>query len=245
LSSDTFIRAEASYAEYRSRTISHNQDILRSIAIIGTGNVGSALAKIFHRHGHKVAFAVRDPSSDKTKKALGSLGSIPVLSIVEGVAQAQVVILAIPFDAVEPTLKVLDTAGKIIIDATNPIGAAFQLKLGTTTSGAEFAASLAPNAVVLKAFNTIGADNFEYPMTKEGSRKDLFICGDDVAAKTWLLRAIAQLGFEPVDMGGLIKARLTEPLALVWISLAYASGWGRQHAIKMISSPQHPGRYAY
>jgi predicted dinucleotide-binding enzyme len=86
---------------------------------------------------------------------------------------------------------------------------------------------------VVKAFNTIGAGN--YGKTEfAGTRADGFYCGDDAAAKDKVKPLIADIGLNPVDVGPLRNARLLEPLAMLWIDLAFNQKWGPNHAFKLL-----------
>jgi len=85
----------------------------------------------------------------------------------------------------------------------------------------------------VKAFNTTGANNMADPIY-HGEATTMFICGDDVAAKTAVTQLAQELGFDVADVGNLSKARLLEPLALVWISLAMQQGLGRNIAFKLV-----------
>jgi hypothetical protein len=107
------------------------------------------------------------------------------------------------------------------------------LVVGLTTSGAEQIAAWAPNARVVKAFNTIGAMNFGNARFGD-SLADGFYCGDDGAAKTVARGLIEDAGFHPVDVGPLTNARLLEPLALLWIDLAVNQKQGANHAFKLL-----------
>src|SRR5262249_48773928 len=90
----------------------------------------------------------------------------------------------------------------------------------------------APGARVVKAFNTIGAQHMTDPRVG-GERASMFLCGDDADARRIVAQLAETLGFEPVDAGPLRQARLLEPLALLWISLAYAHGQGPDIAFKL------------
>ncbi|HTL67457.1 MAG TPA: NADPH-dependent F420 reductase [Lacunisphaera sp.] len=202
------------------------------IAIIGAGNVGGALGKAWAKAGHMILFGVRDPAGGKTKPPLAEIGSGAVsLVIPDAVRQTEIIVLATPWNAVPEVIKVMgDLKGKIIIDCTNPLflnaEGSLSLSLGSSTSGAEEVARLAVGARVVKAFNTYGWENFadsSYP--GYGDLKPImFFCGDDDDAKEVVDRLARDLGFDPVDTGGLGMARSLEPLALLWIRLAVRRG---------------------
>jgi predicted dinucleotide-binding enzyme len=127
-----------------------------------------------------------------------------------------------------------DLAGKILVDATNPVKPDLSgLALGHTTSAAEQVARRAPGARVVKAFNTTGAGNMANPRFG-GVAASMFLCGDDSAAKRTVAGLAEALGFEPVDVGPLAQARLLEAVAMLWISMAVAFGYGTDIAFKLL-----------
>lgn len=182
------------------------------IAIIGSGSVGTALATSLLRAGHEVTFGVRAPDPAKPNEA----------SIAHASAGAEVVILAIPFEAVAETVRAATGfEGKILIDATNPLGmvdGGLGLTMGFQTSGAERIAELAPRARVFKSFNQTGFENMADPAAY-ASRPVMFVAGDDPDGKATALSLVADVGFEPVDAGGLRASRLLEPFGMLWIEL--------------------------
>src|SRR5262249_27249750 len=93
-------------------------------------------------------------------------------------------------------------------------------EIGFSTSGAEQVARWAKGAKVFKAFNTTGSNIMADPVI-DGTRTVMFVCGDDEAAKPAVLQLASDLGFDAVDAGKLVQARLLEPWAMLWISLAF------------------------
>ena len=205
------------------------------IAIIGTGNVGQALAYGWTNKGYQVTFGSRDPASAKAQAAVAATGGKAIVKREqEAVQDAEVVLLAVPWDATETVVKGLgDLAGKVLIDATNPIGPGFQLAVGRDNSGAELVQSWATKARVVKAFNSTGAENMRNPIYA-GEPTTMFICGDDAAAKDVVKGLAEELGFAVADTGGLLTARYLEPLAMVWIHLAIVQNQGRAIAFKLV-----------
>jgi len=205
------------------------------IAIIGTGNVGRALGTGWAQKGHSVIFGSRQPDNEKVQQIVAAAGENAQASLPDmAVVAADVVVLAVPGTAVASTIPTLgNLAGKILVDATNPIAPGFQLAVSNNTSGAEQVAALAPGAHVVKAFNTTGAENMANPLYN-GEPITMFICGDEAAAKTAVTGLAQELGFDVADVGDLSKARLLEPMALVWINLAIAQGQGRNIAFKLV-----------
>jgi 8-hydroxy-5-deazaflavin:NADPH oxidoreductase len=206
-----------------------------NIGIIGSGNVGGTLGMAWAGRGHQILFSYsRDP-----KKLAGLVASAGPNASAGSPAEAaqfgEVVVLAIPWPTVDDALQVAGSlAGKILIDCTNPLkGDLSGLEIGHTTSAAEEIARRAPGARLVKAFNSIGAANMANPVFGS-QRATMFFCGDDAAAKTIVARLVEETGFEPVDAGALAIARLLEPLAMLWIHLAYARGMGPDFAFKLV-----------
>jgi len=198
------------------------------IAIIGAGNVGGTLGKKWGAKGHTIAFGVRRPNDANVQAVVSAAGNrARAASVKDAVAGADVVVLATPWNAAEAAVKEAgDLRDTVVVDATNPLKPDLSgLALGYSTSAAERVASWAPRARVVKAFNTIGAAHMADP--RFGTlRASMFICGDDATAKTTVGQLASELGFDPVDCGPLTQARLLEPLAMLWISLAYTYGAG-------------------
>ena len=145
------------------------------------------------------------------------------------------VVLATPWEATQSAIqKAGNLAGKVVLDCTNPLLPDLSgLALGTTTSGGEQVAGWAAGAHVVKIFNTTGAGNMGNPVYGN-DRNTMFYCGDDAAAKQTAAQLAGDLGFEVSDAGPLTQARLLEPLALLWISLALKQGLGFDIAFKLM-----------
>jgi NADPH-dependent F420 reductase len=198
------------------------------IAVIGAGNVGKALGTGWAARGHDVVFGVRDPESEKSRAAREAGGRLA--SIGDAAKDAEVVVLATPWGGTEEAIRAAgDLTGKIVADCTNPLGPNFSLTVGHTTSGGETVAGWAKGARVVKAFNNTGSGNMENPAYGD-QRAAMLICGDDQEARNTVLQLARDLGFDAVDSGPLANARLLEPLAALWIWLAYGGGLGRNIA---------------
>ncbi len=205
------------------------------IAVLGAGNVGGALGKLWAGRGHEVRFGVPDPRSQKVTALVASMGGrAQAGSNREAAGVSEVVVLSVPWPAAEQAIRDCgDLKSKVVIDCTNPLRADFQgLAVGTTTSAAEQVAAWS-GAKVVKAFNTLGAGNFGHAEFG-GTRADGFYCGDDEAAKNKVKPLIAEIGLNPVDVGPLRNGRLLEALAMLWIDLALNQKWGTNHAFKLL-----------
>jgi predicted dinucleotide-binding enzyme len=195
-----------------------------NIAVLGSGNVGTALGDGFSAKGHSVVYGSRSGKDDDSSGR--TFATIP-----DAIAQSDVVVLALPWDAVAPVLSANNVAGKIVVDVTNPIGPGFVLAVGHTTSGGETVAQLAKGAQVVKAFNTTGFGNMRNPQI-DGQKLTMFYAGDDNAAKATVRQLVSDVGFDPVDGGPLTVARYLEPLAMLWITLSMKIG--RDFALQLI-----------
>lgn len=207
------------------------------IAVVGAGNVGGALGKLFSAKGHDVVFGVRDPKDPKLAGLVKATdGKARAASVREAASFGDVVVLATPWGAAQDAIESCgNLAGKIVVDCVNPLAPDLSgLVIGTSNSAGEEVARWAKGARVVKAFNTIGAVNFGNPRFGL-ENASMFICGDDAAAKSAVGTLASELGFDVVDAGPLTAARLLEPLAMLWIHLAIKQGLGPTgHAFKLL-----------
>jgi predicted dinucleotide-binding enzyme len=208
------------------------------IAVLGAGSVGGALGKRLAAAGHSVYFGVRNPADDKVSQLVAEIGpTAQAGTVAEAARAAQVIILATPWPAASGALQACgDVTGKLIVDCTNPLrmgAAGLELTLGYDTSGAEQLAALVPGAHVVKAFNQTGFGNMAEPVY-DGKASVMFICGDDAASRATVVELSKDIGFDTVDAGQLNVARLLEPLALLWIHLAYNAGMQRDFAFALL-----------
>ncbi len=199
-----------------------------TIAILGAGNVGKALAHNLSALGEKLYFGVPDPEKySEIAAGFGAQIGMPD----EAITHADMVILAVPYAAaLDIAADVDDWNGRILIDATNPIAPGFAgLSVGTTTSAAEQIAERAHNARVVKCFNVTGAENMADPRS---GKADVFmpVASDDADARASVIALAMRMGFDAADAGGLSAARYLEPFAMTWIYMAYARGEGRDWA---------------
>ncbi len=206
------------------------------IAIIGTGAVGSALARGLRGKGHEVSLGTRNPQDAQVQALAAETGARP-LPPAQAAAAARIVILALPWAGAEAALASLgDLSGKIVVDCMNPLGrteAGFGLLLGHTTSGGEVVQGWLPGARVVKTLNQVGAEimadarRLPHPPV-------MFLAGNDAEAKAAVAQMLADLGFDPLDAGDITKARLLEPFGMVWINQALMRGKGRDWAFAAV-----------
>lgn len=197
---------------------------MTTIAIIGLGNMGKGLAKRLAGKTELV-LASRD-SAAATAFAATLPAGVTVLSQDAAIAKADVVVLALPFDAALAAAANPALAGKVVIDISNPVKADFSgLAIGHTTSAAEELQAVAPNAKIVKAFNTIFASLFELSAAQTAN-VPVFVAGNDEAAVAKVADLAKLAGFDVETTGGIDAARLLEPLGMLNIRFGYGLGRG-------------------
>ena len=198
-----------------------------TIAFIGYGKVGAPLADQLQRAGHRVLLAARDATADGVRALLQRNPALQATTPGQAVAAADVVFLATPFathDAVIPPLAEA-LAGKILVDCTNPVGPGLSHGLRSEQSGSARVQALAPGAKVVKAFTIYGFENLEdHRFPHANVKPAMLFCGEDAGAKRRVGQLIADLGWEPLDVGGIEQALHLEHLTLLWIRLVRAHG---------------------
>ena len=200
------------------------------LAFLGYGNVGSAIATAAARAGHDVVLATnpeRPEGAAATVADHPDLASATTAAAVEAVTTADVVVLAVPFGSLDTLLPPLADrlAGKVVIDATNPVGPGLTHGLGSQQAGAQHVAGLVPDARVVKAFNVYGFENLSTPPTgPDGLRAVMPFAGDDADAKTTVAELLMQFGWQPLDVGPLAAAVDLEHMTLLWVRLVRALG---------------------
>ncbi len=197
------------------------------IAFLGCGQVGSALANGLCLAGHDVTIAARDAQSESVRKALERNPKLKVAPSAEAVTASDIVFLATPFPAAEFAVRDLagPLAGKILVDCTNPVGPGLSHGLESRESGSSLIARAAPDSKLVKAFTIYGFENFENSeFPGYGVRPAMFFCGDAAAAKTAVAKLIEDLGWEPLDVGGLEQALHLEHMTLLWIRMVRVHG---------------------
>ena len=193
------------------------------IHVIGAGNVGGSIIRAAVRAGHEVTIGVRNP--DKISELLEETGT-SVSHSAEGI---DIVISTLPHQAAASLLPTFGLEGKVVIDASNPVtwsGGPVHAPPEGHTSGAEHLQSLMPDTLMVKAFNTFGA---EHSMSTADAERPLdhLIAGNDAGAKEKVSELLKSLNMRPIDLGPLRNAATLEHLAIAWIHLAMPAGWGR------------------
>ena len=203
------------------------------IAIIGTGNVGSALARACVAAGHTVALSARH--AEHAQKVAAELGARAADGNRAAVGGADLVVLAVPATATAAVVEELgdDLVGKVVIDATNPMQVPPDELFRGSSPVTEALRVLAPEARFVKAFNTVFAANLTDPVVG-GVPLDGYYAGDDGPAKDMVAALLADLGFRPLDAGPLAAARILELMAFLNITLNASHGWPWRSGWKLI-----------
>lgn len=184
-----------------------------NMGILGAGNIGATLARLFAEAGHDVALSnSRGPGS--LAAIVNGLGpNVKAVTVTEAASFGDVVVEAIPYGQYE-TLPVEQLAGKILISAANYYpGRDGQIELGGRAQS-ELIADYLPVTKVVKAFNTIWYQHLDSQgdlALPVGERRVIFLAGDDLAAKEIVAELIRQIGFGPVDTGSLAESKVQEP----------------------------------
>ena len=196
-----------------------------TIAVIGTGDVGSALGPEFAAQGHTIVYGSREPQRGKVKELVEKTGELASATTpADAAAQADIVVLAVPGLMVEEITRSLgDLSGKIIIDPTNPLERRMnRLEHAVDTSNAEIIQAAAPGAYVVKAFNTLNWKTMVEP-SSAGGPVSIPLVGDNGRAKKKVAELVSGMGLEPIDVGPLRDARWVEGMLILWINNRYGS----------------------
>ena len=206
-----------------------------NIGIIGSGNMGGSLAKLWAEKGHKILLTSTSP--EQTAQVAKSIGeNVSTGSTADAVSYGDVVVFAFPYESLNDVIsKGGSFKNKIVIDLINPLTPDIKgLLLGFSTSASEEIEKRIPEAKVVKAFNTISA-----PVVKSGKIKfngvapDVYFCGNDEESKGVVMNLIHDIGFEAIDSGPLTNARYLEPIAEFVIQLAIL-GLGDDIGVKVL-----------
>ena len=208
--------------------------------ILGTGEVGRTLGSALVTLDYEVKLGARDAANEAATAWAKEAGpSASNGTFADAARFGDIVVLATLGVANEAALTAagVDTlAGKVLIDATNPLdfskGMPPGLAIGHTDSGGEQVQRLVPAAWVVKAFNTVGSAHMfrpEFP----GGPPDMFLCGNNASAKGTVSELLQRFGWNSIDIGGIEGSRYLEPMCLVWVLHGVHSG-GWSHAFKML-----------
>jgi predicted dinucleotide-binding enzyme len=187
------------------------------IAVIGKGNIGGSLGSKWRAAGHDVVYGARDVSGTGPEGA-------SVLAVGDALTDADVVLLAVPGQVVADVVSEQKhaLASKIVIDAVNRIGA-------PEFDSRALIAAAAPQARYVRAFNTLGWENFVSPLPGT----NLFFAADP-EARTVAEELISAVGLEPAFVGDATATATVDALLPLWFALVKQNGGNRRLALRMI-----------
>lgn len=198
------------------------------IGILGSGLMGAKLGRLWAACGHDVTFAYARSASKLKRLATetaSSHGSVP-----DAVMDADAILLAVHWSRIGDVLEQAgDLRGKVVLNCCVPLDESnTDLVVGTTTSGAEELARMRPGARWVSCFNTSPSESFAGVFARRDTapRPHLLVYGDDAGAKEIAGQLIRDIGFEPLEAGGLHTGRFVEPFAMVTAELAYGQPGG-------------------
>ena len=202
------------------------------VAMIGSGNIGQALGGALVGAGHEVSMTARD--SAETTDIAARVGAAATPTIDDAVAGADVVVLAVPYTALESVASEIkdQVRGKVVVDVTNPMG---QAPAGT--SAAQQLAEWLPGARVVKAFNTTFASLLATPEA-HGQTLDALYATDDTDAGEAIAELIRSIGFRPIFAGGLSAAAQLEAMAGLNIQLQIATNGDWRSSFVLVGAPK-------
>lgn len=203
------------------------------VAIIGSGNVGKALAGAATKAGHTVRISATDVTH--AEAAAKATRAQAAHSNKDAVKDADLVVLAVPASKVDDVVGALgsDLNGKVIVDVTNRLNMKDLTASLDGTSNAEHIQEMAPNTHVVKAFNYAFASKMANPQV-DGTNLDAFLAGDDKAAKSKVAEFAESIGFRPIDAGPLAMSRALEAMGVLNVQLQIQHGWPWQSGYKLI-----------
>lgn len=201
------------------------------VAIIGTGNVGGALATKWSKAGHEILLGVKDEENFKGKQLLTNANT-SIHTVTEAVSQAEVILIATPASvAIAVAQSLGDTTDKVIIDTMNIVRG--NGPEGYRNTAEALLDHTATNEVV-KCFNTTGYNNMEDTLYGD-HQIDAFTAGDSTKGKEVAAQLAIDAGFGACyDIGGNDKFELMEQFAFFWINLAMIQGHGRDIGFKLL-----------
>ncbi|MBI4460460.1 MAG: NAD(P)-binding domain-containing protein [Acidobacteria bacterium] len=209
---------------------------MKQVAILGSGVVGQTLASGFLKHGYGAVMGTKHPD----KKPDLSLPGLTVTTYEEAAKSADMAVLAVKGTAAEDVVRAVapDIAGKIVMDATNPIAdappAKGVLKFFTSLDESlmERLQGIAPQAQFVKAFSSVGNALMVDP-DLGGIRPTMFICGNSESSKQEVASILHSFGWDVEDMGAAEAARAIEPLCILWCIPGFLrNDWS--HAFKLL-----------
>lgn len=211
---------------------------MTTISVIGTGNMGKAIAQSFAKAGYQVLLGSRNrKTAQEVAAQIGQL-RITGVSNAEAAESANIVFLAIPYQENNETIRELRSAlrGKIVVDISNPLNETYDgLTTKPDSSAAESVAALLRESRIVGAFKNTFAGVFYEPQFDGDQKSTVLVIGDDEQAKAEVIKLISKLPFEVLDAGGLQKARTIEQMTLLLIGLSMKHNYNWHAGVRVVS----------
>lgn len=211
------------------------------VGVIGSGQVGRTLAAGFASRGHEVTIGTRDPEvNDDLQGWAAQHDGVAIGTFTAAAEAGEIVVLASRGSVVEEAIQTAGPqhfAGKVVIDATNPLdfsgGGGPTHAFGHAHSGGELVQRALPDARVVKAFNTVNAAMMVDPALPDGPHP-MFVAGNDERAKATVADVLSDFGWRAFDVGGIARARELESFVILWVAIGQRRGaW--DHALTLVT----------
>jgi len=212
------------------------------VGVLGSGDVGRALAAGFVKHGHDAMLGTRDPRKPDIQEWVRNTAGARAGTFDEAARFGEIVVLAVLGRIAESVIDlagVENIVGKTLIDATNPladeppVNGVLKYTTGPNESLGEQIQAKVPLAHVVKAFNSVGNALMVNPEFSQGT-PTMFLCGNSEEAKSRVADIARQFGWEPYDCGSIISARAIEPLCMLWCLPGFLrNDW--RHAFRLLT----------
>jgi 8-hydroxy-5-deazaflavin:NADPH oxidoreductase len=202
------------------------------VGILGSGDVGKALAIGFASLGHQVKISSRDFENIKLREWASELeDTVSIASFEETAIFGEIIVIAVKWDGVENAIHLANPENlshKVVIDVTNPLdfsnGMPPSLYIGHTNSGGEAIQRLIPKSLVVKTLNIVNNLTMINPTFNDGV-PSMFLCGNDENAKNQVTEILKDFGWKDIsDLGDITECRIIEPLTCLWVN------YGIKHA---------------
>ncbi len=211
------------------------------IAVLGTGKMARGIAYALRDTNHDITLASREPArAEALAKEMSSENARTYHAggLAQAATRADVVFLAVPYDAAAPLVTELRDAlaDKILVDLVNPLNDEYDgvRTLDGTSASEEIARAAGPRVKVVGALKHTFAGTFAEPRINGGPAPDVLIVGDDAEAKKAVAGLVEAMGFGALDAGPLKVARTLERMTVVLIDLATRHKWNWNAGFKLL-----------
>lgn len=207
------------------------------IVIVGTGDMGSALATAFvRRSNHDVWVRGSRPGSPSALRVTRRLGIAEAGD--RALRDADVVLVVVPWEALASVSRLLAGCRGILVSVVVPWTETGDPRTNLV-SAAERLASRVPRGRVVNAFTSVSSSVVRDPGS--GEKSSIIVCSDDDKARRVVMRLAEELGFDGVNGGGLRSSRYAEGLGLLWAAMAYEVGYGERLAFRLFVAKKRTG----